>query len=143
MQGSRGNQRDRHGRGFRRPLLGGKLTTGSAKADAFAEAVNVLSFFLTTEYPLDFANLTCKIEAAPEVADYEVPRWDADRDKCVITLYRTPIERLGHKERIDEGHIRSHIQEAFFEAAGYIAGTDPWKYFEHWSSGETRGDENP
>lgn len=117
------------------------MTTGDTKADVFAQDVNTLCLFLKTEFPLDFSELTCTVELSPEVDDYEVPRWIADRSTCSITLYRVPIERLGHKLRVDQPHLRSHIEQAMFEAAGYIAGKDPFSFLVRWHEGPDPADE--
>lgn len=135
MRPSRASFRDRHGRGLRRPILAGKLTTGPAKGNHFAETVAVVCFFLKEHYPEEFGKLTWQALDTPEVTGDEVRRWDADRDKCIITIYRVPIERLGHSRRMDAAHERMHIEQAVFEAAGFITDSDPWRFYERWQQG--------
>jgi hypothetical protein len=135
MRASRASYRDRHGRGLRRPILAGKVTTGHAKATRFTEAVSVVCFFLKEQFPDEFGKLTWVAQDTPEVTGDEVRRWDADRDKCEITIYRVPIERLGHSRRMDPNHERMHAEQAVFEAAGYLTDSDPWRFYERWQQG--------
>lgn len=135
MRGSRGYFRDRHGRGLRRPILAGKLTTGSGRGNAFAEAVAVVCYFLQSEFAADFSRLTWRALDTPSVTGNEVRRWDADKDKCEITIYRVPIERLGHSKRMDADHERMHIEQAVFEAAAWMTDRDPWDLYQRWNRG--------
>jgi hypothetical protein len=135
MQRSRGSFRDRHGRGLRRPILGGKLSTGFGKARSFTQNVAVACLFLQTEFADELANLTWRAVDTPDVTGDEVRRWDADKDKLSIVIYRIPLERLGHSKRMDAEHERMHVEQAVFEAAAYLTDSDPFRFYERWSAG--------
>mgnify|MGYP000429172551 CR=1 FL=1 len=78
--------------------------------------------------PDDLAQLRWRIVDAPAIKDSteEVARWKADKERFEITIYRLPIERLGHPRRPDALDERMHIEQYVFAAVGELIDRDPW-----------------
>lgn len=126
MSTSRGSYRDRHERGLRRDIVTG--TTGDNRLATFGQLVSGTCEYLKSAWPDDLAKLRWRIIDAPAIKDSseEVARWKADKDRFEITIYRLPIERLGHPRRPDALDERMHIEQYVFAAVGELIDRDPW-----------------
>jgi hypothetical protein len=118
-------QRDRHGRGMRRPLHSRLLNHGLARRGFFESVVVETCEYLRESFPERFANLSWEIEEVPMPTDASpVERWHADKSQMRITLYRIPIQRLG-KLRIPDP--RMQIEQVVISAAAALIDVDPWE----------------
>ena len=126
MTSSRGSYRDRHGRGLRRDIVTG--VTGDNRLATFGQLVSGTCEYLKSAWPDDLAQLRWRIVDAPAIKDSteEVARWKADKERFEITIYRLPIERLGHPRRPDALDERMHIEQYVFAAVGELIDRDPW-----------------
>jgi len=126
MTSSRGTYRDRHGRGLRRDIVTG--TTADNRLASFGQLVAGTCEYLKAAWPEELANLRWRIIDAPAIKDSTeaVARWKADKDRFEITIYRLPIERLGHPRRPDALDERMHIEQYVFAAVGELIDRDPW-----------------
>lgn len=129
MRASRGNQHDRHGRGLRRPILAALFRVGDSRLASFGQIVAGTCDYLKAAWPDELANLKWRIVDAPAIKDStsEVARWSVNREAFEITIYRLPIERLGHARRPDALDERMHIEQYVFAAVGELIGRDPWQ----------------
>jgi hypothetical protein len=136
MSSSRGSYRDRHGRGLRRDIVTG--TTGDNRLATFGQLVSGTCEYLQSAWPDELANLRWRIIDAPAIKDSsdEVARWKADKDRFEITIYRLPIERLGHPRRPDPLDERMHIEHYVFAAVGELIDRDPWSLIPHHDEDE-------
>lgn len=128
MPRSRGAFRDRHDRGFRRPLLSNLFRNGESRLASFEQIVAGTCEYLMAAWPEDLAELKWLVADAPSINDdaKQVRRWGVDRAKKTIIIYRLPIERLGHFRRPDALDERMHIEQKVFEAVGFLLERDPW-----------------
>ena len=116
-------QRDRHGRGMRRPLPS-KLFRHGTRASFFATVVADTAGWLSATFE-ELRELKWKIEEVPPLGPGErLRRFSADKQNMTITLYRIPIERLG-KNRIPDPRIQ--IEQAVVGAAAELIDRDPWE----------------
>lgn len=129
MRASRGNQHDRHGRGLRRPILAAMFRIGDNRLASFGQIVAGTCDYLKAAWPDELANLKWRIVDAPAIKDStsEVARWSVNRAAFEITIYRLPIERLGHARRPDALDERMHIEQYVFAAVGELIDRDPWQ----------------
>jgi hypothetical protein len=128
MTESRGSYRDRHGRGLRRDIVGGAFRLGDNRLASFGQIVAGTCEYLQAAWPDDLAQLRWRIVDAPSIKEStdEVARWKVDKDRFEITIYRLPIERLGHPRRPDALDERMHIEQYVFAAVGELIDRDPW-----------------
>ncbi len=120
-----GSQRDRHGRGLRRPLPSKLFHFGVARLGFFESVVEETCEYLQESYREEFKSLKWRIEEVPAIVDSEpVRRWSADKATMTITLYRIPIERFGRQRLPDP---RMHIEHAVISAAASLIDKDPWE----------------
>jgi len=126
MTSTRGNYRDRHGRGLRRDIITGTSTDN--RLASFGQLVAGTCEYLKAAWPEDLANLRWRIVDAPAIKDSAegVSRWKTDKERFEITIYRLPIERLGHPRRPDALDERMHIEQYVFAAVGELIDRDPW-----------------
>jgi len=126
MSTSRGNYRDRHERGLRRDIVSG--TNTDSRLASFGQLVAGTCEFLKAAWPDELANLHWRIIDAPAIKDSSegVARWKSDKERFEITIYRLPIERLGHPRRPDALDERMHIEQYVFAAVGELLDRDPW-----------------
>ena len=116
-------QRDRHGRGMRRPLPS-KLFRHGTRSSFFATVVADTAAWLSTTFE-ELSELSWKIEDVPPLGPGErLKRFSSDKGTMTITLYRIPIERLG-KKRIPDPRIQ--IEQAVVSAAAELIDRDPWE----------------
>lgn len=126
MTSSRGSYRDRHDRGLRRDIITG--TTTDSRLASFGQLVAGTCEYLKAAWPDELSNLRWRIIDAPAIKESteSVARWKADKDRFEITIYRLPIERLGHPRRPDALDERMHIEQYVFAAVGELIDRDPW-----------------
>ena len=125
MSQPRGSYRDRHGRGLRRGLLAGKFRFGAAVSQDFNDEVASAVGYLQFHFPKRFEKLQYKVlDHGPIHSDGEVLRWSVDVEAFSISIFRLPLERLGHSKRPDAEHERLHIEYAVFEAAAALIDVD-------------------
>ncbi|MEY4436685.1 MAG: hypothetical protein RL100_149 [Actinomycetota bacterium] len=126
-QPTRGNNRDRHGRGIRQPLLSNLFRAGR-RTNGFEQIVNGTCEYLKNAWPDELADLKWQVVDTPSINSESqgVRRWAVRPETMTIVIYRIPIERLGHHRRTDALHERMHIEEFVFAAVGQLVGKDPW-----------------
>lgn len=85
--------------------------------------------YLKAAWPDELANLKWRIVDAPALKESspEVARWSVNAMAFEITIYRLPIERMGHSRRPDALEERMHIEQFVFAAVGELIGKDPWQ----------------
>ena len=129
MRASRGNHHDRHERGLRRPILAGLFRVGDSRLASFGQIVAGTCDYLKAAWPDELANLKWRIVDAPALKESspEVARWSVNAAAFEITIYRLPIERMGHTRRPDALDERMHIEQFVFAAVGELIGKDPWQ----------------
>lgn len=117
--------RDRHGRGLRRPIPSKLFHHGFIRSSFFENVVVETCEYLKDSFPGELAELTFTIEDVPLVADGQaVRRWSSNKDLMRITLYRIPIQRLGGGRLADP---RMQIEQAVISAAADLIDKDPWE----------------
>lgn len=116
--------RDRHGRGMRRPLPSKLFKHGLSRSSAFEEVVIDTCEYLRSSFPEELSNLNYQIEDVPnrELPD-SLNRWSIRKSTMTIVLYRIPIERSG-KQRLADPRIL--IEQAVVSAAAQLIDRDPW-----------------
>lgn len=126
MHSARGSYRDRHGRPLRREIVAPGFNEN--RLASFGQIVSGTCDYLKAAWPEDLAQLRWRIIDAPAIKDSSeaVARWKADKDRFEITIYRLPIERLGHPRRPDALDERMHIEQYVFAAVGELLDRDPW-----------------
>ena len=119
------NNRDRHGRGLRRPIPSKLFSHGFHRGGFFKQVVSDTCEYLRETFSEDLGDLKWRVEEVPYLQDgEEVRRWSAKKSTMTITLYRIPIERFG-KKRIPDPRI--HIEQAVISAAASLIDKDPWE----------------
>lgn len=70
-----------------------------------------------------------RIRSMPPASDTseEVPRFHTSHSDNSITLFRIPIERLGHHHPEDRWYERMIIESTVIRAAAELTGLDPWQ----------------
>ncbi len=117
--------RDRHGRGMRRPLPSKLFHHGFLRKSFFEQVVTETCEYLQESFAPELANLTWRIEDVPALSDGEpLRRWSANKRLMLITLYRIPIQRLGKTRSMDP---RMQIEQAVISAAASLVDKDPWE----------------
>jgi len=117
--------RDRHGRGMRRPLPSKLFHHGFLRKSFFEQVVTETCEYLQESFAPELANLTWRIEDVPALNDGEpLRRWSANKRLMLITLYRIPIQRLGKARSMDP---RMQIEQAVISAAASLVDKDPWE----------------
>ncbi len=128
MDIGRNSQRDRHGRGIRGLLVRAPFR-GRKRPSGFVEVVASSVEYLKGSFPAELGKLQWRVmdQAPIEFIDgaERVRRWTSDPATMTITVYRLPIERLGHVRRMDALHERMHVEEYVFSAAADLIGRDP------------------
>ena len=115
--------RDRHGRGIRRPLPS-RLGRAGGRSSFFSNVVEETCEFLRITFD-ELEQLRWRVEDVPPLRDGEgLRRFSTNRSTMTITLYRIPIERLG-KRRIPDPRV--HIEQAVLSAAAELIDKDPWE----------------
>ena len=129
MNRSRGSHRDRHERGLRRPILAGLFRVGDSRLASFGQIVSGTCDYLKAAWPNELDKLRWRIVDAPALAKNtdEVARWSVNKEAFEISIYRLPIERMGHSRRPDALDERMHIEQYVFTAVGELIGKDPWE----------------
>lgn len=129
MNRSRGSHRDRHDRGLRRPILAGLFRVGDSRLASFGQIVSGTCDYLKEAWPEELDKLRWRIIDAPAIKDstQAVARWSVNKEAFEITIYRLPIERMGHSRRPDALDERMHIEQYVFTAVGELIGKDPWE----------------
>lgn len=125
----RGQYRDRHGRGIRRPLLSKLFVHGQSRAQGFQANVDSVFEYLQSIRPEELKDLTWQIQDAPGLSSEgnEVKAWMVNRGRQNITIYRLPIERLGSHSRLKPMEERMRLEEQVFDAVANFLGIDPWE----------------
>lgn len=119
------HQRDRHGRGMRRPIPSKLFSHGLQRGSFFHQVVQDTVDYLKGAFADDLGDLKWRVEDVPFLKEGEpVKRWSAKKSTMTITLYRIPIERFG-KKRIPDPRI--HIEQAVISAAAALIDKDPWE----------------
>lgn len=117
--------RDRHGRGMRRPIPSKLFHHGFLRRSFFETVVTETCEYLQESFASELANLTWNIEDVPQLAEGEpLRRWSANKLLMLITLYRIPIQRLGKASAMDP---RMQIEQAVISAAASLIDKDPWE----------------
>lgn len=124
---SRGQSRDRHGRGIRQSLMSNLFRSGR-RSGGFEQIVAGTCEYLKNAWPEELDQLKWQVLDAPTInaESKGVRRWAVKPESMTIIIYRVPIERLGHHKRTDALHERMHIEEFVFAAVGQLLGKDPW-----------------
>lgn len=123
--GSEMTNRDRHGRGMRRPIPSKLFHHGFLRRSFFESVVTETCEYLQESFAPELANLTWRIEDVPALAEGEpLKRWSANKRLMMITLYRIPIQRLGKARSMDP---RMQIEQAVISAAASLIDKDPWE----------------
>ena len=118
-----GVQRDRHGRGLRRPRPS-RLGRSGGHSSFFQSTVEQTCEFLRVTFE-ELESLRWRVEDVPPLIENEgLRRYSTNRETMTITLYRIPIERLG-KHRIPDPRV--HIEQAVLSAAAELIDKDPWE----------------
>ena len=119
------NNRDRHGRGLRRPLPSKLFSNGIARSGFFEQVVIDTCEYLSQNFPEELSELSWHIEDVPLIQDGEgVRRFLSDKNDMSIVLYRIPIERFGKNKLPDP---RMEIEHAVVSAAAELIDKDPWE----------------
>jgi hypothetical protein len=117
--------RDRHGRGLRRPIPSKLFHHGFIRSIFFETVVVETCEYLRDSFPNELAALNFSIEDVPIVTDGQtVKRWSSNREQMRIILYRIPIQRLGGGRLVDP---RMQIEQAVISAAADLIDKDPWE----------------
>ena len=125
---ARGSFRDRHGRGLRREIVTPMNGEPERRLASFGQIVSGTCDYLKAAWPEELSELRWRIMDAPAIKESteEVARWKSDKERFEITIYRLPIERLGHARRPDALDERMHIEQFVFAAVGELIDRDPW-----------------
>ncbi len=113
----------------RSPVLGPRLSSRRARSDFFNETVLSLVEHLRDIAPEEIEGITVKILAMPLQPD-QVPgiaRWQVDKAKRQVTLFRLPIERLGPPHTDDPWAKRLTIESIVIRAIAELIDWDPWR----------------
>ena len=116
-------------RAGRSPVWGPRLSPGRSRSDFFNETVLSLVEHLRDIAPEEIEGITVKIVAMPNQPD-RVPgfaRWQVDKEKRQVTLFRLPIERLGPPHSEDPWHKRLAIESVVIRAIAELIDWDPWR----------------
>jgi hypothetical protein len=117
--------RDRHGRGLRRPIPSKLFHHGFIRSSFFETVVVETCEYLRDSFPNELSALNFSIEDVPIVTDGQtVKRWSSNREQMRIILYRIPIQRLGSGRLVDP---RMQIEQAVISAAADLIDKDPWE----------------
>jgi hypothetical protein len=120
--------RDRHGRGIRRPLLSKLFKHGQTRSHSFEQYVSTAMDYLKGLWSEELKGVRWKVIDAPNLSEYssEVPRWRVDAEKKLIVIYRIPTERFGSHSRSAAIDERIKVEEQVFEAVAELIEIDPW-----------------
>lgn len=126
---SRGTSRNRHGRSIRRQIFGSFIRNQLNQPGSFEQIVASTCDYLRAAWPDELELLNWRVSDAPPLdkVDANVRRYAIRKSTMTITIFRIPIERLGHHRRTDALHERMHIEEYVFAAVGELLGKDPWE----------------
>lgn len=117
--------RDRHGRGMRRPIPSKLFRHGLSRSNLFEEAVSDTVSYLVSKFPEELGALNWRIEEVPlEERPESTNRWHAKASTMTIILYRIPIERGANTSPADR---RIQIERAVIFAAASLIDKDPWE----------------
>ncbi|MEY4744048.1 MAG: hypothetical protein RIR34_1387 [Actinomycetota bacterium] len=122
---SRGNSRDRHGRGVRRPLWSPRFEPGVARIGNFESTVQDAAEYLRTEYPDVFSELRVLVRDLPPLHGEikSIRRYSYRRDTSTVIVFRIPIQRFRY--RLDPLEEMFRIESYVIEAAAEMVGRDP------------------
>ena len=125
----RGQYRDRHERGIRRPLLSKLFVHGQTRVPGFEQNVNGVFEYLQAIWPKELEDVTWQVRDAPSFSNEtdQVKRWSVDHGRRSIAIYRLPIERLGSHSRLKPLDEKMRVEEQVFEAVADLLGIDPWE----------------
>lgn len=125
---ARGNQRDRHDRGIRRPLLSKLFKHGQSRNHSFEQYVSNAMDYLKGLWPEELEGVRWKILDAPAISGYsqQVPRYRVDKDQKLIIIFRIPTERFGSHKRAGALDERIKVEHQVFEAVAEMIDVDPW-----------------
>lgn len=122
---TRGNSRDRHGRGVRRPLWSPRFEPGVARQGNFAETVEDTANYLRNSFPDDFAQLKVLVRDLPPLhaSNDKLRRYAFHAGTNTVYIYRIPIKYLGRA--LDPMEEIMRIDSYVIEAAAEMIGRDP------------------
>lgn len=126
---ARGTSRNRHGRSIRRSIFGSFIRNQLNQPGGFEQIVAATCDYLRAAWPDELELLNWRVADTPPIEGTEpiVRRYSIRKSTMTITIYRVPIERLGHHRRPDALHERMHIEEYVFAAVAELIGKDPWE----------------
>ena len=98
------------------------------RGDDFTQVVASAVSYLKSQWPTELSTLRVEVWGMPENNDASrLPRWNLNREKRTIRIYRHAIERLTKLHRRDGWHKRVLIESVVFSAVADMLGTDPWQ----------------
>jgi len=121
-----------HGR-IRRPgrssALGPLIAPRRRRSDFFTDTVLALIEHLRDIAPAEIDGIAVTIQAMPHQPDSlpGIARWQVDKDKQEVTLFRLPIERLSGGQSEDPWQRRIAIEAVVIRAVAELIGWDPWR----------------
>jgi len=113
----------------RSPVTGPVLATRRTRSDFFNETVLSLIQHLRDIAPEEIDGISVKIAAMPHQPDDSpgISRWQVDREKGEVTLFRLPIERLSGRGTDDPWQRRIAIEAVVIRAVAELIDWDPWR----------------
>ena len=128
----RSRRRDRHGRGLRSSVAGPHLPFLRTRVDVFDDIVASTVDYLRELWPDELDDVVVEVAGLPaEPGRERVERWQVDRRRRRVVLYRLPIERLtpvpeSRRLADPEWQHRSVVEGWVFRAVADLLGKDPW-----------------
>ena len=109
-------------------VIGPAAQSRVRRGDDFTQVVAATVSYLKSQWPTELSTLRVEVWGMPESHDASrLPRWNLNREKRTIRIYRHPIERLTKLHRRDRWHKRVLIESVVFSAVADMLGTDPWQ----------------
>ena len=109
-------------------VIGPGAQSRVCRGDDFTQVVSGTVSYLKSQWPTELSTLRVEVWDMPENRDApRLPRWNLNREKRMIRIYRHPIERLTKLHRRDRWHKRVLIESVVFSAVADMLGTDPWR----------------
>ena len=98
------------------------------RGDDFTQVVAATVSYLKSQWPTELSTLRVEVWGMPDShGASRLPRWNLNREKRTIRIYRHPIERLTKLHRSARWHKRVLIESVVFSAVADMLGTDPWQ----------------
>lgn len=121
----------RHGREIRSSLAGPVLPFLSSRETRFEDVAADAVDYVQAMWPVELRDVVFRWADMPPRAIAsrieEVPEWQVDPVRRIVTIYRLPLQRLPRVHVDDAWHRQVAVEGAVFRAVAELLGRDPWE----------------